>query len=396
MKRNSLNMGIIVFFFICLVLYLVWFCLPIYQFNHDVNYANYMNHTNDTDYSIAKATLENEYRTNGLQVLGGLLVIAGLIFTYSNYSFSRDNQLTDRYNSAIKNLGQEKIELKLVGISDLETISQEYDKYYWQTMETLTAYVRNNSIVDIQLKEKFLKIVPISMDIEANESTKSDFSKVKPVSSDIQAILTVIVGRKHSFGSGEINRLNLQRTSLQYTDLSGANFSGANLSEGDLSGVNLSGSNLSEALLSRVNLSKAILSKAVLSGADLSEADFSMADLSQADLSGADLSGADLSRANFFGANFSGANLSDVNLSEGLLSFADLSQALLSRANLSRAHLSLANLEGANLEGANFSGAYLNGTRLRSASVHVHRPPAVTLNETPEEFHISTGLCQKI
>ena len=28
--------------------------------------------------------------------------------------------------------------------------------------------------------------------------------------------------------------------------------------------------------------------------------------------------------------------------------------------------------------------------------VHVHRPPAVTLNKTPEEFHISTGLCQKI
>jgi len=28
--------------------------------------------------------------------------------------------------------------------------------------------------------------------------------------------------------------------------------------------------------------------------------------------------------------------------------------------------------------------------------VHVHRPPAVTFNETSEEFHISTGLCQKI
>jgi hypothetical protein len=24
--------------------------------------------------------------------------------------------------------------------------------------------------------------------------------------------------------------------------------------------------------------------------------------------------------------------------------------------------------------------------------VHVHRPPAVTPNETPKEFHISTGL----
>ena len=27
-----------------------------------------------------------------------------------------------------------------------------------------------------------------------------------------------------------------------------------------------------------------------------------------------------------------------------------------------------------------------------SVKVHVHRPPAVTLNKTPEEFHISTGL----
>jgi hypothetical protein len=26
------------------------------------------------------------------------------------------------------------------------------------------------------------------------------------------------------------------------------------------------------------------------------------------------------------------------------------------------------------------------------ARVHVHRPPGVTLNETPEEFHISIGL----
>ena len=24
-------------------------------------------------------------------------------------------------------------------------------------------------------------------------------------------------------------------------------------------------------------------------------------------------------------------------------------------------------------------------------NVHVHRPPAIILNETPEEFHISTG-----
>src|SRR5450759_4348480 len=32
---------------------------------------------------------------------------------------------------------------------------------------------------------------------------------------------------------------------------------------------------------------------------------------------------------------------------------------------------------------------YLRGCNTK---VHVHRPPAVTLNKTPEEFHISTGL----
>jgi hypothetical protein len=32
----------------------------------------------------------------------------------------------------------------------------------------------------------------------------------------------------------------------------------------------------------------------------------------------------------------------------------------------------------------------------QTTNVHVHRPPAVTLNETPKEFHISLGLCQKI
>jgi hypothetical protein len=30
------------------------------------------------------------------------------------------------------------------------------------------------------------------------------------------------------------------------------------------------------------------------------------------------------------------------------------------------------------------------------SKVHVHIPPRVTLNETPEEFHIPTRLCQKI
>ena len=38
------------------------------------------------------------------------------------------------------------------------------------------------------------------------------------------------------------------------------------------------------------------------------------------------------------------------------------------------------------------SNTVLIGSPDAIVRVHVHRPPAVTLNETPEEFHISTGL----
>ena len=36
----------------------------------------------------------------------------------------------------------------------------------------------------------------------------------------------------------------------------------------------------------------------------------------------------------------------------------------------------------------------LSATALAATNVHVHKPPAVILNETHEEFHIFTGLYQ--
>jgi hypothetical protein len=48
------------------------------------------------------------------------------------------------------------------------------------------------------------------------------------------------------------------------------------------------------------------------------------------------------------------------------------------------------------VEVSNVRKSYLLGSLevpvLSNINVHVHRPPAVTLNETPEEFHISSGL----
>ena len=190
------------------------------------------------------------------------------------------------------------MEIRLGGIYALERIANESEKDYWSIMEILTAYVRNNSGLDSDSKDISLKTVPISMDIQANESTKNKVPKTT-ISLDIQAILTVIKRRKYSYGHGEADKLNFEGTNLQLTNLSEANLSVANLTVANLSEANLIGANLSEAIITGANLSEANLSVANLTGANLFIAN----------LTGADLFGANFAGANLFGAILIGAKL---------------------------------------------------------------------------------------
>ena len=267
--------------------------------------------------------------------------------TEKKESTAQESQVTEGFNRAIDQLGNEKMETRLGGIYTLERISIESEKDYWPIMEILTAYIRKNSSIENQLLESSLIREPIFMDIQASESLKKQDTAVKNVPLDIQVILNVIRRRKYSFDSGETNHLNLFRTNLQHSDLLKADFSGANLSE-----ANLSGANLSEAILYRANLYKADLSSAILIKADLSEANFSEANLSGADFYRANLSGADLSSANLR-ADLRVAHtdfLSEADLKDNL-SRAGL-KAIFSVTNLSEANFSDANLSEANLSGA--------------------------------------------
>jgi Pentapeptide repeats (8 copies) len=242
-----------------------------------------------------KADLVNKYRTTSVQIVaiiaqifGAIAIFFGLFFAWGNLTTAREGQITERFTRAIDQLGNRKMEIRLGGIYALERIANESEKDYWSIMEILTAYVRNNSGIDSYSKDISLKNVPISMDIQANESNKNKVPKIRTISLDIQAILTVIVRRKYSYEHGETNELDFKETNLQQ-----ANLSKANLSEADLIGANLS-----EAELFKANLSEAELFKANLSEANLSEAELSEADLSKANLSGANLSEAELFKAN--------------------------------------------------------------------------------------------------
>lgn len=272
-------------------------------------------------------TAENGPRTTIAQVIGGLVLLLGLYFTYQNVKTAQhnlrvteDGKLTDRFSKAVELLGNGKLDIQLGGIYALERLAKDSKNDHWTIMEVLTAYVREHS-----MREE-LKIPP---------EKKSDKVDVLPkISADIQAILDVI-GRRN-WRESESNNINLSGADLSGADLSGVNLSGVNLIEANLRAVNLSGTNLRRSNFSEANLR----------GADLFRTDLSEAYLFRTNLRGANLFEANLSNTTLNETEFGGANLIETNLSE-----ADLNEANFRGANLKRAK---------NLTWEQISTAYIN------------------------------------
>lgn len=215
--------------------------------------------------------LENEARKTLAQIVGGVVVILGLVFTGTNLwitqreaernrALALEGQVTDRYTKAITQLGDKQLQVQLGGIYALERIAKDSPKDHWTIMEVLTAYVRakaprkdNGGLIDSDSKGEY----------------------ADQLETDIQAVLTIIGRRTASFENGEVNRLNLRNVRLQ----------NARLQKANLAGADLIGADLREAYLT-----EASLRRAELGGAELPEAYLTKADLAGADLRGTDLS----------------------------------------------------------------------------------------------------------
>ncbi|HEX8738159.1 MAG TPA: pentapeptide repeat-containing protein, partial [Pyrinomonadaceae bacterium] len=231
---------------------------------------------------------ENSARLTIAQIVGGLVLLAGLYFTYQNVVAAQNNaktaqenlriteegKLTDRFSKAVEMLGSDKLEVRLGGIYALERIARDSQKDHWTVMEVLTAFVRENS-------HKLLEGQP-----------------PETLREDIQAIMTVIGRREWR----ETERLDIN---LERVNLNGCKLWKANLSKAYLSEANLNGAYLRDADLSRTNLSMADLNGADLNGANLNKAILFAADLTEADLHRANLN-ADLREANLNDADLSG------------------------------------------------------------------------------------------
>lgn len=279
---------------------------------------------------------EDEARKTLATILGGVVVLGGVYFTWRNIRLtqesvataqkslvvSQEGQITDRFTKAIEQLGavddsgKEKLEVRLGGIYALERIADQSERDYRPIMEVLSTYVRENAPRKPQ---------QVTEDSQAS-------TPPRPLAADIQAILTVLGRRDRKFEQTD-QHLDLGSTDVREADLSGADLSGADLFKADLRAAHLD----------KAHLSRAQFMGADLRGAYLREADLSRAILFKADLSGAQLMGADLRGAFLVLAKLIGAYLNGADLSEADLSMANFGGADLSRANLRGADLSDAN-----------------------------------------------------
>jgi Pentapeptide repeats (8 copies) len=243
-------------------------------------------------------TLENEARKTMAQIIGGLFVIVGFIFTGANLwittreaekgrALTQENlvmttkgQSAERFTKVTTQLGDKDFAVRLGGIYGLERHYKEYPDDYWTIMEILTAFVREKS--------------PHIMEGAKTEATTQSESKPNAVTpspspslTDIQAIVNVIRRRKVPEGQSE-GTLDFRRARLQEADFNRA----------DLTNANFYGSDLRNALFR-----KAVLKDTWLVRADLRFARFSYSDTKEGE--GADFSGANLEKANLRGTDLS-------------------------------------------------------------------------------------------
>jgi hypothetical protein len=191
--------------------------------------------------------LQNDVRTTGLQLLAGVALALGALFTARTITVNREGQITDRFTRAIDQLGSDKLEVRLGGIYALERISRDSHRDRWTITSILAAFVREH----------------------ASAGAEKEHEQHAPPA-DVQAVVNVIGRIGTTVGIDvDLSDANLRGANLRYAYFVLADFSRSNLDWAVLTGANLHQAKLSSASLQHASLERANLKEASLDGTDL-------------------------------------------------------------------------------------------------------------------------------
>lgn len=243
----------------------------------------------------AQAHVQNGFRSQLLQAMGGLVVVVGAAAGWQQLRLAREGQITERFTRAIDHLGSETLDVRLGGIYALERVAKNSPDDRPTVTDILCAFVREHARWPVGAPDGPEHPTP-TVDRQVPWLTTR--------APDVQTALYVL-GRRP--GHPQEHTPYLSRADLRRAQLTRAQLAGTNLRHSNLARAHMPHCNLENSELMNVDLRHAYLRGARLSHADLRDAHLEHADLRQAILHDADLRGANLSDA-----DLDGADLTDV------------------------------------------------------------------------------------
>ncbi|MFH8991092.1 pentapeptide repeat-containing protein [Streptomyces sp. NPDC017940] len=276
----------------------------------------------------------NDVRTTLLQAVGGMVVLFGAYATWRQLRVSQatlratqEGYVTDRFSTAVDQLGSDKLETRIGGLHALWRIAEHSARDREAIISLQAAYLRTH-----------LPWPPAGPEAPAADVPINDVAPLEVRAADAQVALTglgvlLLQPREQSWVNLSVTDLRradcdglwLHEVNLDRSCMEAAGLYHANLTQASLVSANLRHADLKTAILRRARCVLADLRGARLVETDLRDADFTEADLREANLRKADAGGtvfrsADLRLADLRGSNLSTADLLQARLTGALAS----------------------------------------------------------------------------
>ncbi|MFE9399253.1 pentapeptide repeat-containing protein [Streptomyces flavidovirens] len=270
----------------------------------------------------------NDVRTTLLQTVGGMVVLFGAYATWRQLRVSQDGlrathegYVTDRFSTAVDQLGSDKLETRIGGLHALWRIAEHSARDREAVISIQAAYLRTH-----------LPWPPAGPEAPAADVPINDVVPLEVRAADAQVALTglgvlLLQPREQSWVNLSVTDLRradcdglwLHEVNLDRSCMESAGLYHANLTQASLVSVNLRYADLKTAILRRARCVLADLRGARLVETDLRDADFTEADLREANLRKADAGGAVFRRADLRLADLRGSDLSTADLLQARL-----------------------------------------------------------------------------
>lgn len=195
------------------------------------------------------------------------------------------------------------IEARLGALYSLERLLRESEKDQRAILETLCAYVRENSPVELPQNEE-----------QASLFRRGDLPPTATRRGDVQAALT-IVGRRsdqvRSRAKVELWRLDFRNSNLISYDFSGLNFNRADFSNSFLNAADMTGASFDDCIFTHTFLRAALMKNASFRTSIFKDSDLEKAEIDKTNFGGAKFIATDLREAQVTNIALEGANLDE-------------------------------------------------------------------------------------